>query len=185
MKLHQKIGAGFALFCALMFGWAIITPSNPDHILCLLIHGILTPMFLLSITKNIRLGGTIQVLALLIGSILTAIAGDFQPASAVGAMAVLLVYAYNGFRSINIYVIIPVSLGQFALTFFAAVINGFPMILSLGHAVVWTSFSLVAVWAIWIVFQQFAKDIVSQNRDLLDLSKKLKGECQDVATKRG
>lgn len=185
MKLHQKIGAGFALFCALMFGWAIITPSNPDHVLCLLIHGILTPMFLFSITKTVGVGGAIQVLALMIGSILTAIAGDFQPASSVGAMAVILVYAYSGFRSINIYVIIPVSLGQFALTFFAAVVNGFPMILSLGHAIAWTSFSLVAVWVVWIVFQQFAKDIVSQNRDLLDLSKKLKGECQDVATKRG
>lgn len=185
MELHRRIGLGFATFCGLLLAWTIVTPENPDHLLCLAIHGVLTPLFAFSTMANVKVGGSIQVVGLFFGATLTAMAGDFQPASAVGSVAVLLIYAYGGFKSIRARVIVPVSVVQFGLTLWAALSVEFSVKVAVGHAVAWTSFSLVGVWAVWLIFQQYAVDIVKQNREVLELSKEImKKGCKD-ATERG
>lgn len=180
MELHRRIGLTFATFCGVMLAWAILTPENPDHLANIIIHGVLTPVFAFSVTFRAKVGGWVQVAALFFGASITALGGDFQPASAVGSVAVLLIYAYGGFRSIRISVIIPTASAQFALTFIAALLGEYDVTKALGHAICWTSLSILGVWVVWIIFQQYAKDIIEQNHDVLEASKEiLKRECND------
>lgn len=189
MDLHRRIGLGFASFCGLLLAWTIITPENPDHLVNLVIHATLAPAFAFSTMAGVKVGGWVQVAALFFGASLTAMAGDFQPASAVGSVAVLLIYAYGGFKSIRPSVIIPVSIAQFGLTLWAAWVGEYNLTIALGHALAWTSFSLLGVWVIWMIFQAYAKEILElerkiteQNREMLEATKEmLKKGCEDAA----
>lgn len=173
MNLHRQIGLGFATFCFYCLGWAFLTPDNPDHLTNLIIHGILGPIFLLSTTQTVVIGGTMQVLGLFFGAALTALAGDFQPASGVGSLSIFLIYAYSGFKSIRIGVVLPIAVIQFVGTGWAATVTGYSVVEAVGQAVTWTSFSLVGVWVIWLTFQKYAADIIKQNREVLDLQKEI------------
>lgn len=172
MDLHRQIGLGFATFCFYCLGWAFLTPENPDHLTNLLIHGVLGPLFLLSTTQKVVIGGGMQVFGLFFGAALTALAGDFQPASGVGSLSIFLIYAYGGFKSIRIGIVLPIAAVQFVGTGWAATVTGYPLVEAVGQAVTWTAFSLVGVWVIWLAFQRYAEKIVKQNRDMLELIKR-------------
>lgn len=173
MDLHRQIGLGFATFCFYCLGWAFLTPENPDHLTNLLIHGVLGPLFLLSTTQGVIAGGAMQVFGLFFGGALTALAGDFQPASGVGSLSIFLIYAYGGFKTIRVGVVLPIAVVQFVGTGWAATVTGYPLVEAVGQAVTWTAFSLVGVWVIWLAFQRYAKEIIKQNREVLDLQKEI------------
>lgn len=186
MNIHRQIGALFGWFCTILIGWHLLTPENPHHVANLILHSSLSVAFFASTMASVSVCRYLHPVALLAGASVVAWAGNFPVAALLSLVALLLNYSYGGFRTISTIKVAGSFIGLFVMFFLSILVSGYGPAPSYGHAFVWTAFSFGMFWLIWIIFQSFAFDIVQQNRDLLELAKrKTKGDCADVATKRG
>jgi len=183
--LHSRIGVLFGVFCTGLLVWHLFTPWNPDHYVNLVLHSSMAVLFFWSSFMKIRTCRIIHPLTLFIGATLTVWYGNFPVGATIFGIAALLYYSYGGFRSLSVIQSV-VSFGVVFTAFFAAIVaSGYGFGPSYGTAFVWTSATALCFHFIWLVLQFFASDIITQNRDLLELTKKLsKGDCADVASKR-
>jgi len=184
--LHARIGVLFGVFCTGLLVWHLFTPWNPDHYVNLVMHSSMATLFLVSARLSIKTCRIIHPVVLFIGATLTVWYGNFPVGATIFGLATLLYYSYGGFRSFSL----AQASGSFAIVFtafFAAILaSGYGFGPSYGTAFIWTTVTAICFYIIWLVLQYFASDIIIQNRDLLELTKKIKkGECADVTTKRG
>lgn len=178
MTFHRQVGFIFSAFCFVMLLWAFATPGNEDHWINVAMHSILANLFFLSTMASAPVGGVVQVLALLLGSGLTAYAGDLQPAAAVGTVAILLTFLYSRFQTVNQWVLLAIAGFQFSAAFFAAAMAGgaektYTPILALGHAFVWTLLPLMGVWIIWEAMKLFAARVLKISLEVHEINKTL------------
>jgi len=174
------------MFCSGLLVWHIFAPNNPDHYLNIVSHSSMAILFFASSRMSVALCRVIHTVTLFIGATMTVCFGNFPVAAIIFFLATLLYYAYGGFRSISsIQSIVSFSV-VFIAFFFGITISGYGVGPSYGLAVVWTTGVFVIFYILWLVLQHLYPGIITQNRDLLEFVKKLKkGECSDVATKRG
>jgi hypothetical protein len=142
-------------------------------------------LFFISSKLSIKLCRIIHPSALFLGAVITVWFGGFAVASVIFCFAVLLYYTYGGFKSFNL----SQSVISFCVVFVAflsgVLVSGYGIGPAYFTALVYTSASILSFYIIWLVLQCLSSDIIMQNRDLLELTKKLsKGDCADVATKR-
>jgi hypothetical protein len=176
MTVHKRVGLVFAVFCLVLLAWNIATPSNEDHVLNIIEHSILSLLFIISVIIDNKVSRYIQIAALFVGSGITAISGDLQPASAVSTVAVIMAYVYWKFQTFNVYFLISVSVAQFIFSLTASIISGYTPLISTGHSVIWSAVPFVCVWLGWTIMRQFSEDVIKQNRDLLEINKELMEE---------
>lgn len=176
MTVHKRVGLVFAVFCLVLLAWNIATPSNEDHILNIIEHSILSLLFIISAIIDNKISRYIQIVALFVGSGITAMAGDLQPASSVSTVAVVLAYVYWKFQTFNIYFLMSVSISQFVFSLTASIISGYTPLISIGHSIIWSSVPFLCVWLGWTIMCQFSDDVIKQNRDLLEINKELMEE---------
>ena len=183
--LHSRIGVLFGVFCTGLLVWHIFTPWNPDHYVNLVVHSTLAVIFFGSSFLSVKFCRIIHPLFLFIGATITVVYGNFPVGATIFGLATLLYYSYGGFRSFSAIQAV-ISFTIVFVAFFSAILSsGYGFGPAYGTAFVWTSVTAICFYIICLVLQYFASDIITQNRDLLELTKQLKkGECSDVATKR-
>lgn len=183
--LHSRIGVLFGFFCSGLFLWHLCVPANPDHYLNIVFHSSTAVLFFASSKMSIKVCRIIHPLTLFIGATITVVFGNFPVGATIFGLATLLYYSYGGFQSFS-FPHAAVTFCNIFVAFFAAIlVSGYDVGPSYGAAFVWTTVTGVCFYIIWLVLQYFASDIIVQNRDLLEMNKRLaKGE-KDVATKRG
>jgi hypothetical protein len=187
MNMHKKFGTLFGAFCLLMLVWHSLTPDSPHHAINMALHSSMCIGFFVSTLFSIKAAKWIHPALMLIGAGLTSWAGNFTVSATISFVAYMLHYAYGGFNSISLKKIVSSFVLLFVMFFVSVYFSKYGASYShaYGIALVWTGFTVGLFWAVWIGFENFAKDIIRQNRDLLELTKKLsKGACEDVATKR-
>lgn len=186
MEIHAKIGTAFAVFCTGLVVWHFFTPSNPQHWVAMITMSIWACLFTVSAIVPIGISRYIQSLTLLTGAAFTVYFGNFPVAAVISTLAVLIFWAYNGFKTFFAPGAIMSFSLIFSMFFFGVLVSGYGHSPAFFIALVWTGGVSMAFLVIWLIFLLFASSIVAQNRDLLELNKKLKqGDCQDVAAKRG
>lgn len=186
MNIHRHIGEIFGWFCAILIVWHVFTPDNPDHVVNLVMHSLLASTFFASSRMNMVVCRYVQPFALLSGMAVTAFYGNFPVSALIAFLAVLIYYAYGGFRPLSRAKIFFTFSLLFSLYFGAMIVSGYDISNAYGTSILWSSGVFGTFWVLWLIMQYFASDLVQQNRDLLELAKKKsKGDCADVATKRG
>lgn len=187
MPLHRILAPILLVFSLLLLAWNIATPGNEDHVVNVAEDLILVAAFAASMFLTPAAGGMVQVAAMFIASSLTAYAGDFQPAAFVGALALMLTFAYRQFRTIPDYLLSMIVGVQFAGVFFAAMVVGYSVELSIGHALLWTVAPMVTVWVIWQIMKAWAPMVVKNSSEVHELNKKLmsKGTTDAAENTRG
>jgi hypothetical protein len=183
--IHSKIAIVFGVFCSGLSVWHLLTPGNPDHMANLIYHIPMTILFFSSSVMSLKTCRIIHPLALFIGAVVTVWFGNFPVAASIFCLSAILYYSYGGFRSLS-FVQSAVSFTIIFSAFLVGILkSGYGIGPAYWIALVWASTTVVCFYVFWMVLQYFASDIITQNRDLLELSKKLsKGDCADVATKR-
>lgn len=176
MFFVKRLGALLTGFSGVLLVWNLLTPENEDHRLNVILHGTLGVLFLVSVFTPFTVGAGLQVGAVFIGAFAVALAGDMQPAGALGALGVLLIYTYSKFQRLPLWVLIVVPLVQFANGFLAAYQCWYTPLLAFGHALCWATVPFVAVWVVWEMLNQYSEELVKQNRELLEINKELLGE---------
>ncbi len=184
MELHRLIGSIGLAFCSLLLFWNILTPENEDHWINVAEHSIIALSCLVSTGLRPGPGGFVQVVALLIGSGLTAYAGDLQPAGAVGGMAVLLTFLYSRFQTISNPVLVAITLFQFGSAFAAGLGAGYRPTIAMGHAFVWAVLPLVFVWIVWETMKKFSDRVLRASKEVHEINKTLMSERKADGTKK-
>jgi len=183
--IHSRVAIAFGIFCSALTVRHLLTPENPDHLANLMYQIPMAILFFASSRMSVNACRIIHPSALFLGAVITVWFGSFPVASVIFCFATLLYYSYGGFKSFNLVQ----SIISFSVVFFAflfgVLVSGYGIGPAYFTALVYTSASILSFYVIWVVLQCLASDIITQNRDLLELTKKLsKGDCADVATKR-
>lgn len=184
MELHRRTGAVFGAFCLLMLAWNIATPANEDHWINVIEHSVLSVIFLVSTMTSFRVSGFLQVLAFFLASWIATYTGDMQPSAVLGTTAVLLTFIYSRFHTLGPWLTSVVTTAQFFGVFSAASIAGYSPLISLGHACVWTMFSLVGVWLLWVAMQQFSSRVLKNSIEVHEINKTLMKKGPGNGTKK-
>jgi len=185
MNIHRPIGYIFSGFCALLFVWHLMTPHNPHHNIAIIVFLPWSVMYLVSSFVSVKVSRYLQPFTLLLGAFVTVYADNFPVAAIISVIATLIYWTYGGFRQLDFTRASLTFLTVFLMFFFGVVLSGHGYAPAYGTAIVYTILASVGFAILWMVIIFFASDIVQQNRDLLELTKKLsKGDCADVASKR-
>jgi hypothetical protein len=190
MKLYQRFGITFSLFSLVTLVWNLFTPDNPDHLGNLLLAGGLCLPLAISYFLPHLVAKTLQVVAFAcVAFFPTYFTGEpfFGAVSAVIGLA--LTYAYGGYRTHRAWKL-PVTMSIVFIIFALAtpIIN----LESTLRAFVWTVYVGLACAVLWMILEDvdarfhrlFASELIKQNRELLDINKKLAGGCNDGTERR-
>lgn len=191
--LHQRIGILSASFAAFSLMWNVFTPSNPDHVLNVIEHSALWVVFTASIFMPIKAAQALQILSLIvIAYIPMGISDSPFWGAVVATLTLVLAYAYGGFKTQAAWKLPAITVGMFTLCAIASSNFTPPSIEMYGRAAVWTLAIAFFVGILWLIvieirrqfFEEFAAKLILQNRELLDINKKLiEGGCIDGTRK--
>lgn len=190
MKLHQRLGTMYASFSSLALVLNVFAPDNPGQLFNIIEMGVLSIAFLCSIFSSRKVGGLIQIIALIVSAFIPMTFSDSPFFGAVVAIfAVISIYAYGGYQTFQGF--------KFALTFVAlftlSLIASLAYMPSDGPGVLvrafgWTVFIFLFLSALWFIlddinrrfYTEKEKKLIELNRELLEMNKKLvHGGCED------
>jgi len=171
--MPKRVGLVFGVFSLILLVWNIITPLNEDHTVNIIEHIFLMLMFSFSTVVKNPFNKYLQVSSLFVGSWIAGVLGELQASATVGTVAVILTYGYSAFQPLSKIVVIGAFVVQLLGVSFAALRAEYPLAVAFGHGLVWSLLPLLGVWLYWKLMQQFSKDLIAQNRELLEINKSL------------
>ena len=189
MNLHKRVALIFSLFSVISFVLNVFTPTNPDHLLNVIEHGCLLTIFILTYFLPDRPSGVLQIIALSVAAIIPMGLSDSPFFGAVVAVFVLvLIYAYGGYQSHKGWKMTATFLSLFFICAIASSNFMPPSLEMYVRSFGWALFISVFCFVLWLIvedikrqfFSSFATEIITQNRELLELNKQLARECADV-----
>jgi len=163
---------------------------NPDQGINVFLTGLFSGLFLLSTVIDEKVGQVAQSCLLAIASFFPLLSQDsFFFGGAIAAMTLILIYAYGGYRQFGFWKF-PLTVALlFGLCLAASSMSTtIPFMESVLRAGAWTFFIVVFCLILYFVMtdlehrfhSEFASDLITQNRKLLELNKELSGGCEDA-----
>jgi hypothetical protein len=185
MEFHKNIGLvllGVDLF-AFMFN--VFTPSNPDHILNMTEQAIIAAVLILAHFAPTKLGQALQIV--IVGSVAfipVSVSDSWQWGVIVGLIALILIFAYDGYRTRRIWKFFATNAALFGLCIAGASlyepVTTLVVARSLGQVILIDAIC----WLIWSVVEHrektgaFAKGLIEQNRNILEELKRVVAELE-------
>ena len=191
MKLYQRIGTLFTCFSLAALVVNLFTPDNPNHIINLFLTGGFALLFALSSIVPRASGQALQTWFLCSASFFPLLASDIASTffgGAIAVVALVLIYAYGGYRTLSFWKLPVTVAGLFIVCLSASLLAGeLPVLEACVRAFAWTLFVFVLCLILWIVadsmevefHEEYSSLIVKQNRTLLEELKKKGGGCDD------
>lgn len=192
MDLRQRMALTFSLFSATALVFNTLTPQNPAFTLNVIEEAVLTAVFMFTWFLPVKTAQVIQIIALLFIAFfpLGFIDSPFFGA-VICVFALVLVYAYGGYRAFPIPKIIGTFFGLLAMCLFTlSSVEGVSFAVGV-RAFMWTLFISVFLFVLWLIvddinrhfYTEKQKDLIDINRELIEINKKLLEECEDAPGK--
>ena len=192
MILSRRVTIIIATLAAAMLLWNLVTPGNPDHILnvveaCVILAGMLACLWAIPP----RFVQAVHSITLALAAVIAASTdGGLFFSGAMTVLLFVLIHAYGAFREHALWKLPAAVASIFLLCSVSSAHFTVPGPESLGLAAMWTLFVVGFLFVLWLALQEFrrqfldefALDLVAQNRKLLDENKSLLERCQDGDT---
>lgn len=185
MEFHKTIGLvllGVDLF-AFMFN--VFTPSNPNHALNMTEQAIIAVVLILAHYAPTRLGQALQTV--IVGGVAfvpVTVPDSSQWGVIIGLIALILIFAYDGYRTRRIWKFFATNAALFGLCVAGASLYEPLTVLTVSRSLGQVILIDALCWLIWAVVEHrektgaFAKDLIEQNRKVLEELKKVAGELE-------
>lgn len=193
MDLSKRIGVTFLIFTSFTLAMNLMFRDNPDFWLNVTMESVLVVMFAISIIAKHPYSGGIQIACLVVASAFSppTPGGPFF-SSAISIFALILIYAYGGYREMKwpkiaisfafLYSIMVLNLSRTEPFNEQIFIRGF----------VWSMFLVVFCFVLWLVVEEIdtrfhrvkESELLRINRELIKLNHELlDGGCNDATGK--
>ncbi len=189
MRLARRVTIIGICLASCVLVWNLITPGNPDHVLNLIVATILTAwmvacLFLservAQVSHSLTLGGSAFVYV--------GVDGGFFSSGTLTIILFVLIHAYGAFRTHALWKLPLSVLAIYALSSISSAHFTVPGVESYGRAAMWTLMVIGFLFVLYLALQEFrrqfheeyAADLITQNRQLLELNKRLAGGCDDA-----
>jgi len=191
MDLSKRIGVTFLLFTSFALAVNLMQPDNPDHVLNVVMETILVVLFSISIIAKAPYSGGIQIACLVVSSALApASPGGPFFALAIAIFAMVLIYAYGGYKTVRG----PKAFASFVAVFVIMTFN-LSHVMDFGpdlfvRGFVWTVFLAVFCSVLWQIVEEIdnrfhrikENELLRINRELIKLNHDIldHGGCNDA-----
>lgn len=189
MRLARRVTNIGICLSSLVLVWNLITPGNPDHVLNLIVATILTawmvvclfvPERVSQVSHSLTLGGSAFVYV--------GVDGGFFSSGTLTIILFVLIHAYGAFRTHALWKLPLSVLAIYVLSSISSAHFTVPGVEAYGRAAMWTLMVIGFLFVLWSALQEFrrqfhedfAADLIKQNRQLLELNKQLSGGCKDA-----
>lgn len=171
MPQHKEYAAVASGFLLLLFFWNVFTPANPQHDINIIVMGSLSLVFAICYFLPQEGSQAIQIIVLGSLAILPMTFNEPFFGMVIGVFTMILLYAYNGYRSRPIWKMFV----SFGATYWLSVITisyfGPPTIESMARALVWNILTWLFLLFIWRVHSKILEHVI--NSRLSELNEKL------------
>ena len=187
--LQGRIGTAFATLAVITLIFNALFDTSPQALFNICENSAMAILFLSSCFKDGPIFKAIQL-----GGLLSAAFISFKLSetpffgSVMIIFVIVLFYAYGGYRTFKGAWLMFTLFLIFSLSFLS-IANFIPLSPeTFSKALVWSAFICVFCFVLWLVVsdiekrfhEDFAKKIIEQNRQLLELNKELAGGCKDA-----
>ncbi len=193
--LHKRVGLIFTLFSAFSLVINVFTPNNPDHNMNVIEQSILPMVFALSYFLPAQSSGVLQIIVLIATAFIPMHLNDSPFFGAVIAViALLLIYAYDGYKTRALWKLPASFFTLFALCAIARSNFTPPSPEMWVGAFGWSMFISVFCLIVWMIADhrertralergilEDNKRLIAENRRLVQEMKQLVKRCPDDA----
>lgn len=176
MPQHKEYALAAASCSFFWFLWNVFTPSNPDHDLNLITLGALALVFGTCYFMPQDSSQAIQIISLGTTSILPLTLNEPFFGMVIGVFTLILLYAYNGYKTRPIWKLFISFAGTYVLTVIAISHFSTPSPESMARAFIWNTLTWAFLLFIWRVHSKILEHVMSGR--LAELSSRLEKQNQ-------